>query len=269
MGQACLLGKLSPAAQQLSRSHPSLLPAPSPCVLSVRPSLFPPPSFPLPFPPSPALCPLSLPLSSHSSIPLPASSEYQVWLGRNNLFEDEASAQHRFVSKSFLHPDFNLDLLKNTTQNQEKDFSNDLMLLRLAQPAEITDSVKVISLPSEEPTLGSTCLASGWGSIEPINCKSGPNHTAWRGTPGSEGEENRARLCSPPSCPRPTVEYPDDLQCVDLELLPNKNCAEAHIYLVTDSMLCAGDMEGGKDTCVVSGLLPAMWGRADRGTSES
>uniref|UniRef100_A0A8C8TID8 Peptidase S1 domain-containing protein n=1 Tax=Peromyscus maniculatus bairdii TaxID=230844 RepID=A0A8C8TID8_PERMB len=143
------------------------------------------------------------------------NDEYQVWLGRNNLFEDEASAQHRFVSKSFLHPDFNLDLLKNTTQNQEKDFSNDLMLLRLAQPAEITDSVKVISLPSEEPTLGSTCLASGWGSTEPIN-----------------------------------FEYPDDLQCVDLELLPNENCAEAHIYLVTDSMLCAGDMEGGKDTCV-------------------
>lgn len=56
---------------------------------------------------------------------------------------------------------------------------------------------------------------------------------------------------------------------MDLELLPNENCAEAHIYLVTDSMLCAGDMEGGKDTCVVSGLLPAMWGRADRGTSES
>ncbi|XP_028714659.1 kallikrein-1 [Peromyscus leucopus] len=143
------------------------------------------------------------------------NDEYQVWLGRNNLFEDEASAQHRFVSKSFPHPDFNLDLLKNTTQNQEEDFSNDLMLLRLAQPAEITDSVKVLDLPSEEPTLGSTCLASGWGSTEPIN-----------------------------------FEYPDDLQCVYLELLPNEKCAEAHIHVVTDSMLCAGDMEGGKDTCV-------------------
>ncbi|XP_052020450.1 kallikrein-1-like [Apodemus sylvaticus] len=142
------------------------------------------------------------------------NDKYQVWLGKNNLFEDEPSAQHRLVSKSFPHPDFNMSLLRNHTRHPEDDYSNDLMLLRLSQPAEISDAVKVIDLPTEEPTVGSTCLASGWGSTEPIDFK-----------------------------------YPDDLQCVNLKLLSNEECAKAHIEKVTDSMLCAGEMDGGKDTC--------------------
>lgn len=52
--------------------------------------------------------------------------------------------------------------------------------------------------------------------------------------------------------PWPAVSYPDDLQCVDLTLLPNEKCATAHPQEVTDCMLCAGHLEGGKDTCVVS-----------------
>ncbi|KAH0505434.1 Kallikrein-1 [Microtus ochrogaster] len=143
------------------------------------------------------------------------NDKYQVWLGRNNLFEDDPLAQHQFVKESIIHPDFNMDLLKNTTKNLQKDYSNDLMLLHLAQPAEITDYVKVLSLPTEEPKLGSRCLASGWGSIEPSE-----------------------------------FEFPDDLQCVYLDLLPNEKCVKAHFDTVTDLMLCAGDLKDGKDTCV-------------------
>lgn len=56
--------------------------------------------------------------------------------------------------------------------------------------------------------------------------------------------------------PWPAVSYPDDLQCVDLTLLPNEKCATAHPQEVTDCMLCAGHLEGGKDTCVVSQPAP-------------
>ncbi|XP_028641611.1 renal glandular kallikrein-like [Grammomys surdaster] len=142
------------------------------------------------------------------------NDKYQVWLGKNNLYEHEPLAQHRLVSQSFPHPDFNMTLMKNHTRQPGDDYSNDLMMLHLSKPAELTDVVKVIDLPNEEPTVGSTCLASGWGSTAPIK-----------------------------------YEYPDDLQCVYIELLSNEICAKAHPEKVTDVMLCAGEMAGGKDTC--------------------
>ncbi|NP_035045.2 kallikrein 1-related peptidase-like b4 precursor [Mus musculus] len=142
------------------------------------------------------------------------NDKYQVWLGKNNFLEDEPSDQHRLVSKAIPHPDFNMSLLNEHTPQPEDDYSNDLMLLRLSKPADITDVVKPITLPTEEPKLGSTCLASGWGSTTPIKFK-----------------------------------YPDDLQCVNLKLLPNEDCDKAHEMKVTDAMLCAGEMDGGSYTC--------------------
>ncbi|XP_021048892.1 kallikrein 1-related peptidase b11 isoform X1 [Mus pahari] len=140
--------------------------------------------------------------------------QYNVWLGKNMLFQNEPSAQHRLVSKSFPHPEYNMSLLMIQNPHPEDDESNDLMLLRLSKPADITDVVKPIDLPTEEPKMGSTCLASGWGSITPNK-----------------------------------FETPDDLQCVSIKLLPNEVCAKNHNQKVTDVMLCAGDMDGGKDTC--------------------
>ncbi|XP_063126332.1 kallikrein 1-related peptidase C6 isoform X2 [Rattus norvegicus] len=139
---------------------------------------------------------------------------YHVLLGRNNLSEDEPFAQYRFVSQSFPHPDYNPFFMRNHTRQPGDDYSNDLMLLHLSKPADITDGVKVIDLPTEEPKVGSTCLASGWGSTKPLD---------W--------------------------ELPDDLQCVNIHLLSNEKCIEAYNEKVTDLMLCAGDLEGGKDTC--------------------
>ncbi|XP_044614812.1 kallikrein-1-like isoform X1 [Equus asinus] len=140
---------------------------------------------------------------------------YQIWLGRHNLFEDEDTAQFFLVAKSFPHPAFNLSLLENNNRLPGEDYSHDLMLLQLAQPAQITAAVQVLALPAQEPVLGSTCYASGWGSIEPDK-----------------------------------FTYPDELRCVDLTLLSNDVCDNAHSQNVTEYMLCAGHLEGGKDTCV-------------------
>ncbi|KAB0384916.1 hypothetical protein FD755_006833 [Muntiacus reevesi] len=143
------------------------------------------------------------------------SNNYQVWLGRHNLFEDEDSAQFALVSEAFPNPGFNLSLLENHIRQPGEDYSHDLMLLRLQEPLQLTEDVQVLGLPTEEPQLGATCLASGWGSIKPDE-----------------------------------FSYPDDLQCVDLTLLPNEKCAAAHPQEVTETMLCAGNLQGGKDTCV-------------------
>ncbi|XP_007531350.1 kallikrein-1-like [Erinaceus europaeus] len=144
-----------------------------------------------------------------------SSDNYQLWLGRNDLFEDEDTAQFAQVSNSFPHPQFNMSLLINHTAQPGDDYSHDIMLLRLTEPVQITDAVKVMELPTQEPTVGSTCYASGWGSIRPFQ-----------------------------------FLYPDHLQCVDLQLLSNDYCVRAYPQNITNYMLCAGKLEGGKDTCV-------------------
>ncbi|XP_017177488.1 kallikrein 1-related peptidase b16 isoform X1 [Mus musculus] len=141
--------------------------------------------------------------------------ECEVWLGKNQLFQEEPSAQNRLVSKSFPHPGFNMTLLTFEKLPPGADFSNDLMLLRLSKPADITDVVKPIDLPTKEPKLDSTCLVSGWGSITP---------TKW--------------------------QKPDDLQCMFTKLLPNENCAKAYLLKVTDVMLCTIEMGEDKGPCV-------------------
>ncbi|KAM6154427.1 kallikrein-2-like [Erethizon dorsatum] len=143
-------------------------------------------------------------------------SDSQVLLGRHNLFEGEDTAQHTHVSYSLAYPLYNMSLL-NGTLGGETDFSHDLMLLRLSESANITDAVKVLDLPMLEPEPGSTCFASGWGSIEP-------------------------------EVDQPVL--PRTLQCVDLSLLSRDVCQRAYSKPVTEFMLCAGHLKGGKDSCV-------------------
>uniref|UniRef100_A0A8P0N5X1 Kallikrein-related peptidase 2 n=1 Tax=Canis lupus familiaris TaxID=9615 RepID=A0A8P0N5X1_CANLF len=137
----------------------------------------------------------------------------EVWLGRHNLSESEDEGQLVQVRKSFIHPLYKTKVPRAVIRPGE-DRSHDLMLLHLEEPAKITKAVRVMDLPKKEPPLGSTCYVSGWGSTDPE-----------------------------------TIFHPGSLQCVDLKLLSNNQCAKVYTQKVTKFMLCAGVLEGKKDTC--------------------
>eukprot|EP00079_Xenopus_tropicalis_P013124 XP_002941066.2 PREDICTED: trypsin-like [Xenopus tropicalis] len=94
-------------------------------------------------------------------------------------------------------------------------YDNDIMLLKLASEADINTWVAPIPLASYLVDDNSECLASGWGSTT-----------------------------------SPEETYPGELQCVNITTVSNSDCQDYYPRdTITDNMLCAGDVAGGKDTC--------------------
>ncbi|XP_069317794.1 anionic trypsin isoform X1 [Eulemur rufifrons] len=91
---------------------------------------------------------------------------------------------------------------------------NDIMLIKLSSAAVINSRVSTISLPSACAAAGTECLISGWGNT----LSSGSN-------------------------------YPDLLQCLDAPLLSDAECEASYPGEITSNMICAGFLEGGKDSC--------------------
>ncbi|KAM4825034.1 kallikrein-2-like, partial [Thomomys bottae] len=188
----------------------------------------------------------------------------QVWLGRHSLSEDEGSAQYVPVRHSFPHPLYDTSLLPGS------DGSHDLMLLRLSAPANLTHAVQVLGLPTQEPALGSTCVASGWGSVHPEKRTPAPEPRLRRRPDRGPGVPGRQRSAGRHLSPGPSVMFPKTLQCVDLRLMSNDLCGGVYSKKVTEFMLCAGRWKGGKDTCkgdsggplICNGMLQGLtsWG---------
>lgn len=49
-----------------------------------------------------------------------------------------------------------------------------------------------------------------------------------------------------------TVFNPFNLQCVEVPILSDKECDDSYPGKITERMVCAGYLEGGKDACQVS-----------------
>ncbi|XP_029959078.1 trypsin-3-like [Salarias fasciatus] len=92
----------------------------------------------------------------------------------------------------------------------------DIMLIRLSRPAVLNSYVQPAALPSKCAADGTLCQVSGWGSLRPSN----------------EGSR-----------------YPHELQCLQVPLLDEDTCFNAYPFQITDNMICAGYLEGGKDSC--------------------
>ncbi|NXO47620.1 TRY1 protein, partial [Aramus guarauna] len=127
----------------------------------------------------------------------------QVQLGKHNLALSESTQQLIQSSKVLRHPGFN-----------SASLDNDIMLIKLAKPAQLNQAVQTVPLPTSSVTTGTECLISGWG--------------------------NTFNSVNP---------YPDTLQCLKAPVLSNKECNSAYPGEITDNMICVGFMEGGKDSC--------------------
>ncbi|XP_061310252.1 trypsin I-P1-like [Pezoporus flaviventris] len=127
----------------------------------------------------------------------------QVQLGKHNLALKESTQQVIRASKIIRHSGFNYDTL-----------DNDIMLIKLATPAQLNDAVQTVSLPTSCVTAGTECLISGWGNTR------------------SSGSA-----------------YPDTLQCLNAPVLSSSACSNAYPGDITDNMICVGFLEGGKDSC--------------------
>uniref|UniRef100_A0A6I8N445 Kallikrein 1 n=1 Tax=Ornithorhynchus anatinus TaxID=9258 RepID=A0A6I8N445_ORNAN len=141
---------------------------------------------------------------------------YQVWLGRRLRWRTtrRGGVSSSWSKASFPHPDFNMSLVGQQENPEELDYSHDIMLLQLAEPAQFNSYIQPLTLPKAVVSTDTTCWTSGWGSIS----------------------SNSAI-------------FPSELQCVELQILPNEICDLAHPEKVTEFMLCAGLMQGGKDSC--------------------
>ncbi|XP_043823162.1 trypsin-like [Dromiciops gliroides] len=96
----------------------------------------------------------------------------------------------------------------------KKTVDNDIMLIKLKTPAILNRRVAPISLPHSCASTGTRCLVSGWGN------------TANYG-----------------------VTYPNRLQCLRAPILSDDECQASYPRKITENMVCAGFLEGGKDSC--------------------
>ncbi|XP_068615769.1 trypsin-2-like isoform X2 [Brachionichthys hirsutus] len=90
----------------------------------------------------------------------------------------------------------------------------DVMLMKLAHPATINEYVKPVALPKACAEPGDMCTVSGWGNVYTDE-----------------------------------VFNPFELRCVRVPIMSNKDCEGSYPGMITDRMVCAGYLEGGKDAC--------------------
>ncbi|XP_041649297.1 trypsin-like [Cheilinus undulatus] len=132
-------------------------------------------------------------------------SDIEIRLGEHDIWELEGTEQFIMSAKFIRHPDYSSGTM-----------DNDIMLIKLSQPATLNSYVKPATLPSKCASDGTICQVSGWGNIRPSD----------------EGSR-----------------YPHKLQCLAVPLLSDDTCFNSYPFQITENMICAGYLEGGKDSC--------------------
>uniref|UniRef100_A0A8C4QKC1 Zgc:92590 n=1 Tax=Eptatretus burgeri TaxID=7764 RepID=A0A8C4QKC1_EPTBU len=126
--------------------------------------------------------------------------KFAIHLGTDNLCNEGNTVQHIGVEKAIKHRHFNPYTL-----------DNDIMLIKLAHPAQLNNYVQPVPLATSCLSAGTICTISGWGYT--------------------------------------LQEFPCDLQCLNLPVMPDSVCRSSYPGMITQNMVCMGYVEGGKDAC--------------------
>uniref|UniRef100_A0A671MQS6 trypsin n=1 Tax=Sinocyclocheilus anshuiensis TaxID=1608454 RepID=A0A671MQS6_9TELE len=89
------------------------------------------------------------------------------------------------------------------------------MLIKLSKPATLNQYVQTVALPNGCAADGTMCSVTGWGNTMSSSESADPNK----------------------------------LQCLEIPILSDSDCNNSYPGMITDTMFCAGYLEGGKDSC--------------------
>lgn len=157
-------------------------------------------------------------------------SNAEVQLGEHDIWEPDGTEQHIMSAKFIRHPDYNSRIQ-----------DSGIMLIKLSRPAALNSYVRPAKLPSKCASDGTMCQISGWGTLRPSDegCEL---HTVWL----CENAPFHVILVHKNIYAYFPARYPHKLQCLDAPLLSDDTP-----FQITDNMICAGYLEGGKDSCQV------------------
>uniref|UniRef100_A0A673CVN4 Peptidase S1 domain-containing protein n=1 Tax=Sphaeramia orbicularis TaxID=375764 RepID=A0A673CVN4_9TELE len=141
-------------------------------------------------------------------------SRWRISLGRQNLRGRNPNEISRRVATIILHPNYD-----SNTNN------NDIALLRLSSPVTFTDYIRPVCLAASDSVFnsGTDSWVTGWGTMCDLSL---------------------------PVSLSVSLPFPGTLQEVEVPVLGNRQCNCLNgVGTVTDNMICAGLLEGGKDSC--------------------
>jgi len=124
-------------------------------------------------------------------------------------------AHYRVTGNVGTEQDINVSqIIKHENFSSPFSYSNDIALLKLAKPVNLTHGVGPACLPdSNNSLLNKTCWITGWGTL------------AFAGN------------------------QPNVLMQASVPLVSRQRCLGAHPNDSDDTMLCAGPVQGGVDAC--------------------
>lgn len=64
------------------------------------------------------------------------------------------------------------------------------------------------------------------------------------------------------------ARFPDKLQCLEVPLLSDDTCFNSYPFQITENMICAGYLEGGKDSCQVTNVHTSTFRQSRRSSTQ-